>query len=247
MQMIRYFASIWPADKTWLNCYHIEATGPDTGLIQTIIASSDLDHLKKREGYTSLKNLFIERHGPPGSPGFLAAQDNFVKSLAAYSIVMWLLKLRDRHNGNLMLDEQGHYFHIDFGFCLGHSTGKGIGGMVECSNFKLTEEYIEMLDGRHSPVFERYCQGCVAAMQASHTYASTILSMVEIVGTKSVFPCFENLPVQTVIPRLKKRLFTHKPAEAIEEETRKLIYQAAGHWGSKRYDFFQNLQRGIKP
>jgi hypothetical protein len=48
---------------------------------------------------------------------------------------------------------------------------------------------------------------------------------------------------QTVIPRLKKRLFTHKPAEAIEEETRKLIYQAAGHWGSKRYDFFQNLQR----
>jgi hypothetical protein len=29
MQMIRYFASIWPADKTWLNCYHIEATGPD--------------------------------------------------------------------------------------------------------------------------------------------------------------------------------------------------------------------------
>jgi hypothetical protein len=53
-----------------------------------------------------------------------------------------------------------------------------------------------MLDGRHSPVFERYCQGCVAAMQASHTYASTILSMVEIVGTKSVFPCFENLPVQ---------------------------------------------------
>ena len=112
-----------------------------TGLIQTIKASSDLDHLKKREGYTSLRQLFIERHGPPESNGFKAAQDNFAKSLAAYSVVMWILKLRDRHNGNLMLDEQGHFFHIDFGFCLGHSTGKGIGGMVECSNFKLTNEY----------------------------------------------------------------------------------------------------------
>ena len=50
---------------------------------------------------------------------------------------MWILELRDRHNGNLMLDEEGHYFHIDFGFCLGHSTGKQIGGLVECSAFKV--------------------------------------------------------------------------------------------------------------
>ena len=50
-----------------------------------------------------------------------------------------------------------------------------------------------------------------------------------------------------VIPALKKRLMMSKPAEAIEEETRKLITKAAGHWGSRRYDWFQMLQRGIKP
>lgn len=160
---------------------------------------------------------------------------------------MWILKLRDRHNGNLMLDEAGHYFHIDFGFCLGHSTGKGIGGAVECSNFKLTEEYIELLDGRNSPVFERYCAGCVAAMQAAHEHAPTILSMVEIVGTRSGFPCFGVYPVTTVIPALAQRLLTHKPAAAVEDETRKLIYKAAGHWGSRNYDWFQMKQRGIRP
>ena len=126
MQMISFFKSIWPANTTWLNAYHILATGPDTGLIETITASSDLDKLKKRDGYTSLRSLFIERHGPAGSDSFLEAQTNFAKSLAGYSVVMWLLELRDRHNGNLMLDESGRYFHIDFGFCLGHSTGKQV-------------------------------------------------------------------------------------------------------------------------
>ena len=245
MQMMRYFASIWPAESTWLNCYHIEATGPDTGLIETIVGSSDLDRIKKAPGFKNLRQLFVERYGPPSSDGFKAAQANFGRSLAAYSIVMWILKLRDRHNGNLMLDDDGHYFHIDFGFCLGHSTGKGIGGLVECSPFKLTEEYIDVLDGRGSPAFNAYCDGCVAAMKASHAHAGTILSMVEIVGSRSGFPCFQNMPVSKVMPALAKRLMTRLPASAIEAATQKLVYKAAGHWGSRQYDACQNLQRGI--
>ena len=32
--------------------------------------------------------------------------------MAAYSIVVYLLTLRDRHNGNVMVDEEGHIVHI---------------------------------------------------------------------------------------------------------------------------------------
>ena len=245
MQMLRYFQSIWPEDLTWLNCYHIEATGPDTGLIETITGSSDLDRLKKAEGYTTLRDLFIQRHGQPGTDAFLKAQDNFCRSLAGYSVAMWLLKLRDRHNGNLMLDDEGHYFHIDFGFCLEHSTGKGIGGMVECSAFKLTEEYIAVLDGRDSPVFKKYCDGCVAAILAAFEKRDTIVAMVEIVGQRSNFPCFLNAPVGKIIQRLKQRLFFGKTKDQVEADFRKLILtKAAGHWGSRRYDWFQNKQQG---
>jgi len=245
MQMIRYFKSIWPGQLTWLKHYHILATGPDTGLIETIVGSSDLDRLKKVDGYGSLRNLFIMRHGAPGTEGFLVAQQNFLQSLAAYSIVMWLLELRDRHNGNLMITEEGYYFHIDFGFCLGHSTGKQIGGMVECSPFKLTEEYVELLDGRGSPVYEQYCQACVAAMKESHKHAAVICTMVEIVGTRSQFPCFKQTHIDRVMPALQKRLFMGTPAENVEAEVRKMIHKTAGHWGSRRYDWFQNKQQGI--
>ena len=61
--------------------------------------AQDLDRIKKAPGYTSLRELFIARYGAPESDGFKKAQEEFSKSLAAYSILMWLLLLRDRHNG----------------------------------------------------------------------------------------------------------------------------------------------------
>lgn len=52
-----------------------------------------------------------------------ASQHNFMCSLAAYSIVTYLLSIKDRHNGNIMLERSGHLLHIDFGFVLGRRDG----------------------------------------------------------------------------------------------------------------------------
>lgn len=44
-----------------------------------------------------------------------------------------------RHNGNILIDNNGHVIHIDFGFVLGNSPG---GINFETSPFKLPQEYI---------------------------------------------------------------------------------------------------------
>lgn len=76
-----------------------------------------------------------------------------MKSLVGSSILTYALRLKDRHNGNILIDREGHIIHIDFGFILGLSPG---GINFESSPFKLTAEYVALLDGKDSPQYNHF-------------------------------------------------------------------------------------------
>ncbi len=77
--------------------------------------------------------------------------------MAAYSIVCYLLQIKDRHNGNILMDMEGHLIHIDIGFMLSNSHG---GVNFEAAPFKLTRELLEVLDsnaeGTASEMFDYF-------------------------------------------------------------------------------------------
>ena len=124
---------------------------------------------------STLKQHFESIYNGYGSPEFRIAQRNFVESLAGYSILTYLLQIKDRHNGNILLREGGRLIHIDFNFMLSTSPG---GINFESSPFKLTKEYLELMDsdadGVASEAFNYYkvlcIQGYLACRKTRRTY-----------------------------------------------------------------------------
>jgi phosphatidylinositol kinase/protein kinase (PI-3 family) len=68
--------------------------------------------------------------------------------------VCFILQIKDRHNGNILIDTQGHMIHIDFGFLLSNAPGKGI--KFERAPFKLTNDFVQILGGLGSKLFKAY-------------------------------------------------------------------------------------------
>ena len=65
------------------------------GLIEPILNAVCLDQIKKNSKL-SLRDYFLREFGNERSEQFLTAVRNFVQSCAAYSIICYLLQVKDR-------------------------------------------------------------------------------------------------------------------------------------------------------
>ena len=92
-------------------------TSSNSGMIEFISDTVSIDGLKKKFPKRTSKawnmRTFYEKYFVNN---FEEAQKNFVESLAGYCLFNYIFNVKDRHNGNIMIDNKGHLVHIDFGF-----------------------------------------------------------------------------------------------------------------------------------
>ncbi|CAG8569303.1 8211_t:CDS:2, partial [Cetraspora pellucida] len=177
-------------------------------------------------------------YGDVSSESYLRAQDNFMRSLAAYSIVCYILQVKDRHNGNVLLDTEGHLIHIDFGFMLSNSPGS-VG--FELAPFKLSQEYLDILGGVTSKKFTEFKTLFKQAFLELRKHADNLVLLVEMMSKDSKLPCFLSGSASHLNDRFQHSLTEPQFDEFVE----KLIMSSCCNVFTRLYDTFQYYSNGI--
>ncbi|KNA16840.1 hypothetical protein SOVF_085540 [Spinacia oleracea] len=245
VQLISHFYDIFQEAglPLWLRPYEVLVTSSYTALIETIPDTASIHSIKSRySNVTSLRDFFNAKY-QENSPSFKLAQRNFVESMAGYSLVCYLLQIKDRHNGNLLLDEEGHIIHIDFGFLLSNSPG---GVNFESAPFKLTRELLEVMDsdaeGIPSEFFDYFKVLCIQGFLTCRKHAERIILLVEMLQD-SGFPCFKG-GLRT-IQNLRKRFHLSLTEEQCVSLVLSLISSSLDAWRTRQYDYYQRVLNGI--
>ncbi|CEP08014.1 hypothetical protein [Parasitella parasitica] len=239
LQLIAVFKNIFTdiGLDLYVNPYRVVATAPGRGVIDVIPRSISRDQLG-REKVNSLYDYFVAKYGGPESIHFQRARTNFVQSVAAYSVISYLLQIKDRHNGNIMLDDDGHIIHIDFGFIFDIAPG-GIG--FESSPFKLTAEMIQVMGGgSEEQAFKQFSELVIKAYLASRPYAELIMQLVTLM-LQSGLPCFKG----ETIKRMRTRFQLDKTDRAAADFMLMRIKDSFANQRTVLYDYFQKLTNGI--
>ncbi|KAF2730403.1 hypothetical protein EJ04DRAFT_579874 [Polyplosphaeria fusca] len=239
LQMISAFRGIFNnvGLDVWVFPYRVTATAPGCGVIDVLPNSISRDMLG-REAVNGLHEYFISKYGGEESIRYQEARSNFVKSMAAYSVISFLLQFKDRHNGNIMIDDAGHIIHIDFGFCFDIAPG---GIKFERAPFKLTTEMIAVMGGQTtSQAYRWFEELTIKAYLASRQHCDHLANIVEVM-LDSGLPCFKPETIQ----HFRERFVLEKTEREAADFMRGLIQRSASSYSTGTYDRFQLLTNGI--
>mmetsp|Transcript_42395 Transcript_42395/g.99516 ORF Transcript_42395/g.99516 Transcript_42395/m.99516 type:complete len:263 (+) Transcript_42395:398-1186(+) len=236
-----------------LRPYAVIAHSSTSGFIELVSDAPSLHELRRRLGSASLTDHFRATYGERNSPTHVAALGNFAASLAGYAVASYVLQVKDRHNGNILLHASGHLVHVDFGFILGDAPG---GGLIERAPFKLTKEWVELLGGgdHDAPELRRFRSLCAVGMLAIRRQAHCILGVLEAAAAlvrrggptaAALLPCLRGGD-ESVVRGVRERLLLEEDDDAACRAAERLVDASADAWGTWAYDAYQRVAHGIE-
>ena len=219
--------------------YEILITSKNSGMMEFLQNTISIDQMKKKYPKKNLNSFFHEVF----EDNFEEAQKNFADSLMSYSLLCYFLEIRDRHNGNILIDINGNLIHIDFGFILGIGPG---GSTFEQAPFKLTEEYVEVMDGIDSDIFKYFKSMLFVGFEEVRKHFETLWQIIEITyrGNRDL-PCFKDRDLKEIKEFFYNKFKFDQPEIDLFSFVNPLIKESYDNGRTNQYDTFQSLTNGI--
>ena len=171
--------------------------------------------------------------------------DTYVKSVAGYCVITYLLGVGDRHLDNLLLAPDGHFFHIDFGYILGRDP-KPMAPLM-----KLSREMVEGMGGAqpgNESQFEAFRQYAFTALTTLRRSSSLILNLFALMQDAQIpglqFPGAAEGDDMIAVRKVEERF----KLDVTEDEALvwfgQLVEREMGAWGGRVIDKLHAYTQG---
>jgi len=252
LQVIRIMDCIWTREGLDLRMmpYACLATGSQVGMIEAVRNAKTVYQIQRRAGRLAAmqvdsKQLYkwiLENNKGREEQ----ALETFTHSCAGYCVATFILGIGDRHPDNIMVNEDGQIFHIDYGHFLGHFKKK-FGINRERVPFVLTDDFLLVISkGKDNPKkseeFQRFQETCGKAYMALRRHANLLITLFTMMLPTGI----TELQSINDVGYIRKTLAVEKTEEDALEYFQTMFCDAyGGAWTTKLDWFFHSVRHGV--
>jgi phosphatidylinositol 3-kinase len=227
-----------------LTPYAVLAMSSSGGMVEFVEYSETLASVLKRFTKNQIQNFLLEHHPDKNGPYGIEeeALKNFVKSIAGYCVITYILGVGDRHNDNLLIRHQGNLFHIDFGYILGEEP---LQRSILPPPFKLSHQMVEAMGGSSSNEYYLFKVLCSSSFLHLRKNSNLIVNLLSLMVDADI-PGIASLGGERSILKVQEKFFQDMTQDQASACFQDLIQASQSNVMGAFWDWTHDKKQNLK-